>query len=462
MRVHILVGLALMLTACTPAETNNPPPASPTNVPVVSTATGIPAATATDPPPPSATATSVPAALAATSTSRPVAPTATAAAPKPTTTPAGTVVRVIPGGTTKLEQLLGETDKQFNKPTLSQTETRYGIEGTDLGQSFESGGKVYFLFGDTVGKLSKAFDTIGVTDATDPEKGVRLDFLTSGKDYLTIQPPGIKMGAFETPVGGITIENQMYVIVSTDHSDDRSTDRSVLTKFTLPATFTPGRTISQEPEGHFIKMSLHPEPAPIPGMPPGGPYIMIWGTGPYRMSDVFLSIVPVASFESGQGTRYYAGLDAAGAPRWSDKESDSAPIVKNGTIGDISVTWSKELNLWLMTYDSRLNPPTTIQFSYSKTPWGPWSTPQTLYNASSDPGFGEFIHDAKAKSDDGLEGPEIGQAQQDPKGTNGATYAPYVVERWTKVQGSELDIYYVLSTWNPYVVVLMKSRLAVQ
>jgi hypothetical protein len=27
----------------------------------------------------------------------------------------------------------------------------------------------------------------------------------------------------------------------------------------------------------------------------------------------------------------------------------------------------------------------------------------------------------------------------------------------TKLQGSELNVYYVLSTWNPYVVVLMKS-----
>lgn len=28
-----------------------------------------------------------------------------------------------------------------------------------------------------------------------------------------------------------------------------------------------------------------------------------------------------------------------------------------------------------------------------------------------------------------------------------------------KVQGSELSIYYVLSTWNPHVVVRMRSRL---
>jgi hypothetical protein len=461
MRFQIILGLALALTACAPAATNNPPPApSATTVPVVSTATSVPpSTTATNAP--AATSTNVPAAPVATSTSRAAAPTATSA-PKVTSTAAQTSLRVIPNGTTKVEQLVGEEDHQLHKPTLSQTDSRFGVEGVDLGQSFENGGKVYFLFGDTVGKLSKALDTIAVTDATDPEKGVKLDFLMSGSNYLTVQPPGIKMGVDETPVGGITIGNQMYVIVSTDHSDDRSTDRTVLTKFTLPSTFTPGRTISQEPTGHFIKMSLHLEPAPIPGMPPGGPYIMMWGTGAYRQSDAFLSIIPVATFESGEGTRYFAGMDAAGAPKWSDKESDSVAIVKDGTMGDISVTWSKDLNLWLMTYDSRLKPPPTIQFSYSRTPWGPWEKPQTVYDPMREDGYGEFIHDARAKPDDGLEGPEIGQAQKDPQGTNGATYAPYVVERWTKLQGSELDIYYVLSTWNPYVVVLMKSRLAVQ
>ena len=44
---------------------------------------------------------------------------------------------------------------------------------------------------------------------------------------------------------------------------------------------------------------------------------------------------------------------------------------------------------------------------------------------------------------------------------HGGGYAPYVVERWTKLDGADLNIYYVLSTWNPYVVVLMRSRLRV-
>ena len=145
------------------------------------------------------------------------------------------------GSSIKLQQLLGQEDKELHKPTLSQTFTQYGIRGTDLGNSFESGGLVYFLFGDTVGRLDHALDTIATTNAGDPESGVRLDFLKSGNDYLTIQPPGISMGAFEVPVAGINLGGQVYVAVSTNHSEDRSTDRSVLTKFTLPASFQPLR-----------------------------------------------------------------------------------------------------------------------------------------------------------------------------------------------------------------------------
>lgn len=373
-----------------------------------------------------------------------------------------TVLRYVAGSTIKVEQLLGEEDKERHKPTLSRTVTRYGIEGTDLGYSFEHDGRVYFLFGDTVGRLSRALDTIATTDARDPESGVRLDFLTVGNDYLTIQPPGISMGAFEVPVSGISIAGQMYIVVSTNHSADRSTDRSVLTKFTAPANFQPLRTISQLPAGRFVKMSLHAQPGPIAGLPPGGPYVIVWGTGQYRNSDAYLSIVPAAQFESGKATRYFAGLDANGMPTWSEKESDAGPIVKNGTIGDLSVTWCKDLGLWLMTYDSRPPASAGILFSYSRTPWGPWSEPQLIFNPIRDGAMGKFIHNPNARLEDGLAGPVIGKGQEDPRAVRGGDYAPYVVERWTKLQGSELELYYVLSTWNPYVVVLMKSRLQVQ
>jgi hypothetical protein len=370
------------------------------------------------------------------------------------------ILHFLPGSTTKIEQLIGDEDKEQHKPTRSQTVTRYQLQGTDLGNSFEHDGRVYFLFGDTVGRLDRALDTIASTDATDPEQGVRLDFLTESDGlYLTIQPPGIKMGAFEVPVSGISLNGQMYVVVSTEHSQDAETDRAVLTKFTRPAKFQPLRTISQLRAGRFIKMSMHAEPVPIAGLPPGGPFVIIWGTGPYRKSDAYLSVVPIMHFETGEGTRYFAGLDSTGAPVWSSKESEATPIVRNGTLGDLSVTWCKDLGLWLMTYDRR-GPAHGVAFSYARTPWGPWSEPQILFIAARD-GAGKFIHDPKLSPDDGLAGPVIGKGQANPAAVHGGAYAPYVVERWTKLRGSELNLYYLLSTWNPYVVVLMKSRLQV-
>jgi Domain of unknown function (DUF4185) len=414
--------------------------------------------------------------------------TAAGSAASPQSPPA---LHYVAGSTHKVQQLLGEEDKQRHQPTLGRTVTRYGLEGTDLGSSFDHDGRVYFLFGDTVGTAGRALDSIGVTAATSPGNGIRLDFLTADADapggrrggrggrggrgrgrasantpageqqYLTIQPPGLSMGAFEVPVAGLSLDHQMFVVVSTNHSEDRSSDRSVLTRFTLPSTFTPGRTISQLPAGHFVKMSLHLEPGPIDGMPEGGPFVLMWGTGAYRRSDAYLSIVPAAHFEDGRATQYFAGTTAAGAPTWSEKEAEAVPVARNGTMGDLSVTWCAPLGLWLMTYDSR--PPATrgVLFSYSRTPWGPWAEPQVIFEGVRDGAFGTFIHSPRSHPPDGLVGPVIGAGQANPDAVRGGEYAPYVVERWTRVEDGELTIYYTLSTWNPYVVVLMTSRLRV-
>jgi hypothetical protein len=55
----------------------------------------------------------------------------------------------VPGSSKKICQLIGDVDLQFGTPTISQTLTRAGVSGTDLGFSFEHNGKLYFLFGDT-------------------------------------------------------------------------------------------------------------------------------------------------------------------------------------------------------------------------------------------------------------------------------------------------------------------------
>jgi Domain of unknown function (DUF4185)/TIR domain len=393
-------------------------------------------------------------------------PLATESSPAPTAHPANphpeAAIHFIAESTTKLEQLIGDEDKETKRPTLSQTFTRFGIEGTSLGSSFDHQGRIYFLFGATLGRLPRFVHTMATTDAAIPEAGVRLDFLTNGGGYVAVQPTGVTMTPMDAPVAGISLNGQMYVAVSTNIKAGRATDRSILTKFSAPATFQTIRTISQLPDGRFIRMSIHAQPGPVTGLPPGGPFIFIWGTGKYRESDAYLSIVPAGEFESGKGTRYFSGFDAAKSPTWSDNELDATPIVKDGTLGDLSVTWCKYLGLWLMTYDRRTMPDNGIAFSYSRTPWGPWSEPEIVFNAQRDRGFGKFIHNPHRKTDDGLAGPVLRPRKEDAADLIGYAYAPYVVERWTKVQGSELNLYYLMSTGNPYVVVLMKSRLRVE
>lgn len=367
----------------------------------------------------------------------------------------------VPGSSVKLEQIIGDVDNQLHQPTRSQTFTRYQLRGADLGISFEHQGHTYFLFGHPLGRAGRLRGAMATTDAVDPELGVRLDFLAAGGKYIPVETSGTGAESYQVPVAGISLGDQMYVAVEVGSTGD-SGSSTLLTKFTAPANFQSLRTVSKLPGGRFLRMSVREQPGPMAGLPSGGPFVILWGTGAYRASDVYLSIVPVAEFETGKGTQYFAGLGPDGSPIWSEKESDAKAVVKDGSLGDISVTWCKDLGMWLMTYDRRtmLN---GIAFSYSRTPWGPWSDPQVIFNPVRDGAFGKFIHNPNAKQDDGLSGPVFGaKFQNNPQAVHGAAFAPYMVERWTKVEGNVVNLYYTMSTGNPYVVVLMKSRLDVR
>ena len=165
-----------------------------------------------------------------------------------------------------------------------------------------------------------------------------------------------------------------------------------------------------------------------------------------------------------------------GQPTWSTSESAAVPVVNdvdptNPTVVNVSVIYSGQLGLWLMTFDGGRNAESKkgVYFAYAPKPWGPWSTPQLIFNNCRDKGWGNFIFYYYATASEnqacpglanssGPAGPTIGdQTANNPNTTKGTMYGPAMVERFTTISGSTLKIFYLMSTWNPYATVMMES-----
>jgi uncharacterized protein (TIGR03437 family) len=434
----------------------------------------------------------------------------------------------IPGSSVKLYQINGDCDwvewdatitnkTPTCKSTSSKTATNADVLGDDVATSFENNGELIMMFGDTIGASAvynpmwigfentfawNAHDPIARSTTLHAEDGLLLNFFLSGNHGLEVAPPPqpngtpVDMGAFNVPNGGITLNGTIYISYKTGHSTDAagngddSTDYAVLGTFNeTTQTFTSGRTTSP-PGGHFVTVSFYEAPTGILGSPAPvipEPDVVMFGLGLYRASNIYLSVIPSSQFASGvdssgnSATRYFTGM-SNGQPSWSSNESDSVAVVTdvnpaNPTIGNLSAFYSQQLGLWLMTYDGGKGSDTTsgVYFAYAPQPWGPWSTPQRIFNECRDNALGVFIHYyyavaagntcptampagvTSAPNSAGPAGPTINLANNDPQTTKGGGYAPQMIQRFTEIAGNTLKIFYTLSTWNPYSVVLMES-----
>jgi len=387
------------------------------------------------------------------------------------------VLTWITNSTTKLEQVIGDVDWANGSKVTSQTITRFNIEGTDVSANFMNGTNRIFIFGDTIGvKVNyNAADPVAWSVTTNGEQGLLFNFFTnSAGDNVFIDPDGISMAGDDTPNAGICISNVNYLICNTgagptnaEFPDKHSRDYSVLVTFDQSnLTFQTNRTISVRTNGgHFVYNSLHFF----------GTNVLMFGEGEYRNSDIYLAMVPINSFLSGAGTVYFTGL-TNGEATWGAVETNAVPVVQdnptNGppwpndtpSVGNMSVIYSTNLGLWLMTYDGGRNTtlPETggIYCSSASQPWGPWSTPQLIFNSARDGAAGVFIHDNKYNPP-GLVGPTINPSANNPTNTDGGAYCPDLIEPFTSISNSTLNIYYLMATWNPYTVVKMRSSFAI-
>lgn len=403
------------------------------------------------------------------------------------------------------------------KPTVSQTATKADVLGDDVPVVFENNGEMIVTFGDTIGAdptyypkwvgFENTFqwnshDPIARSTTANASDGLLLNFFMNGNHGLEVLPPPqpngtpVDMGADNVPSAGVSVNGQIYLGVTTGSvmvatgDIDRSNDYSVLTTFDEnTAAFTSGRTLSALPNGNFVRPVFYlAAPGVLGTLPPVSPepVMVIFGVGP-TAKNVYLSIIPSTEFWSGTdqngnaSTRYFAGM-SQGRPTWSSSEANAAPLLtglgpSNPTIPYVTIFYSQPLGLWLMMFESAGTSPTSgMYFTYASRPWGPWSAPQLVFNACRDRGFGNFMFYYYAAADEndcpsampagvtsapnsaGPAGPTAGdQTKNVPTTTRGIPYGPAFVERFTVLSGNTLKLFYLMSTWNPYAVMLMES-----
>jgi hypothetical protein len=131
-------------------------------------------------------------------------------------------------------------------------------------------------------------------------------------------------------------------------------------------------------------------------------------------------------------------------------------------VGEFSVTWNQPLGVWLMLYNC--GPPKTAQIlaRVAATPWGPWSRPTLLLDPVIDNRACQLLW--QAHNNGCKDRPNDWPVEE---AIDGGLYAPFVMERYTTRARTFVPyrkramVYWLLSTYNPYQVTVMKTVLTV-
>jgi uncharacterized protein DUF4185 len=362
--------------------------------------------------------------------------------------PAPPIERVA-ASTQKVCQVVGDFDRQLGQPTPNLTDTTYGLWGTDLGASFEHDGKLWVLFGDSIPTgpgtdNPDCGDAIAVSEDASGADCLDLAFLTGpGGVFRSPTVPGWDAGCFNVPLDGVSRGSSMFVWFSAG-----TMTRSLLARSDDGAgSFAFVRDVS---DLHFVNVSAEVV-GPTAGLPIDGDAVLSFGSGEYRMSSVYLAASPLGAIEDGGATRYFTGMDGC-TPVWGSSESDAVPLFDQPCVGELSVEHVPELDAWVAFYNCA--EPRGINARFAAQPWGPWSEPLLVLEPWADGAYCQFMHTSWEF--------QMCDSVHDPGRENewGGEYGPYLVRRLTEGGDGHATLYFMLSTWNPYSTMLLRTELA--
>lgn len=355
-----------------------------------------------------------------------------------------------------------------------------GMYGTDLGASFEHQGELVFLFGDTWTTTGPNVGNPGViradghdadslatsrTTSVDRWKLPELSFLRRADGTFARLDAGIPNAGMEVPVEGVSLPGRICVFFVTGWREAQPKRfhyaESVIAcrPDARGPTFT---VVDRRPSARFLNVSV----VRMDG------WSYIFGAGnPYRNTEVWLARVPTESLTDRDRWTYFRGM-LDGRPVFGPGESTAVALTDVPCVGELSVREYPAFGQLLMTYNCLKHeaepdppPPRGIYLHTAPAPWGPWSRPELILDTDGgvDPAYGVAMHrhraDHEPHYDDGLSEP-IHWAKKVKGDSWGGEYGPYMVPRWSTwsvTTGHRLV--WLLSTWHPYKVLLMRTTL---
>lgn len=237
--------------------------------------------------------------------------------------------------------------------------------------------------------------------------------------------------------------------------------------------------------------------------------LLIWGRPTFagarnngHSAKLYFAIADLPSFD-GNGNfvwspEYFTGTDAAGVPQFSSNQTLAKALdlsgLADGLAGadaekwdvadQVSIAYVSALNKWVMLYGGDVNAGLAdlfsggqgaqvqrdpegaihVRWTLADDPWGPWSKPQQLFKAgnpnTTPPVAGTQYAPGGILHHPGCVGATCAPYEA-PLGPSdfGFLYAPNIVEQWTEDRGTYVELFWNVSTWDPYQIVLMKSRI---
>jgi hypothetical protein len=375
---------------------------------------------------------------------------------------------------------------------------------------------------DGVATANDAVGASTLTTTPNEHNCLDLQVVTTGASPPAVAPPVvtpmIDQGYFNVPSGGVYVDSSLYVFFLTNRclspanltpmpSDPLKLPSAPLPPYTPTTCYetsilnsiginvlgqegasdvlfnTP--TVSSAPvtmPSGFVYVNAV-DPANKPNLAPSSQRLGVFITGVprYRAGVPYLAYSTSANLADPSNWMFFNGL-SAGTPIWIDYTTWQSPRNPDGDwmppllaqiynptpsqecVGEHSLSWNAPLNAWLFLY----NCGDRIEARHAPAPWGPWSDPIVLLSPTLDPSIYCTLI-MKPLSSGGC--PALTSYWPDKR--HGGLYAPFVLSRFTEdVSGSCYPpprpvgllvacarIYWLVSTWNPYVVVVMKSTL---